>query len=288
MASQKTVTIGLPVYNGGEFLSGALDSLLAQTYRHVQIIISDNASTDQTQKICQTYATRFQNIRYVRNQENIGPSANFQQVALLADSDYFLWAAHDDAWSSNYIQTLVDLLEQSPNAILATPLTKHVHADLSASKHSDDRPAPGTSALKNLRSFYRDHSCTWIYGVYRTAWLKTHMLELDGYNVYGGDMLWMVDNILRFSIIGSDQAVIYKRIRKSCFTPRDQSSEQNAWRFIFRRLQWLSWHRPDSVGERIGASWASAWYVYRKYLRKGGPIHTGQKIVHLVTSKKAA
>ena len=49
------VSIGLPVYNGADFLEEALDSLLAQTFEDFELIISDNASTDRTQEICQAY-----------------------------------------------------------------------------------------------------------------------------------------------------------------------------------------------------------------------------------------
>lgn len=288
------VTIGVPVYNGEQFLRGALDALIAQDHPHIEIIISDNASTDGTQAICREYENRYANVRYHRNKENIGPSGNFQKVLSLAKGDYFMWAAHDDSWSTNYVSSLLAQLQETPTAVLATPLTKHVHDDLSDSKHSDDRPAPGKSRLANLRRFYKDHACTWIYGLYRTEWVKSHVAELDHYVFYGGDMLWMVDIMLRFDVVGSEDAVISKRVRKSSFTPKDPVADRAAWKKIFRQLTHLSWHRPPSMPERLGALIASWRYVFRKHIRKGGPLTVTRKIADLipfsqpVTQRKAA
>lgn len=74
------VSIGMPVYNGEKFIREALDSLLAQTYTDFELIISDNASTDDTEAICQEYTAKDTRVRYVRQAENKGPAANFQFV----------------------------------------------------------------------------------------------------------------------------------------------------------------------------------------------------------------
>ena len=58
MAEQPRVSIGLPVYNGENYLAESLDALLSQTYPDFELIISDNASTDRTEEICRKYAAR--------------------------------------------------------------------------------------------------------------------------------------------------------------------------------------------------------------------------------------
>src|SRR5262245_47250916 len=63
------LSIGIPVYNGENFLAQTLDSLLAQTFRDFEIVISDNASTDRTPEICRAYARCDPRVRYVRNHE---------------------------------------------------------------------------------------------------------------------------------------------------------------------------------------------------------------------------
>ena len=76
MPDQPTVSLGLPVYNGENYLAATLDALLAQTYRDFELIICDNASTDGTEAIGRRYAAADRRVRYHRNAENIGASAN--------------------------------------------------------------------------------------------------------------------------------------------------------------------------------------------------------------------
>src|ERR1700737_2789384 len=90
------VSIGLPVYNGERYLRFAIDSLLEQDYINFELIISDNASTDATQAICQEFADKDPRVRYYRNQTNLGASGNYDRVFELARGDLFKWAAHDD------------------------------------------------------------------------------------------------------------------------------------------------------------------------------------------------
>ena len=71
------VSIGMPVYNGERFIRDALESLLAQSFTDFELIISDNASTDTTERICKKYAARDSRIRYVKQSGNIGAALNF-------------------------------------------------------------------------------------------------------------------------------------------------------------------------------------------------------------------
>lgn len=104
-----TVSIGMPVYNGAQFIREALDSLLAQTFTDFELIISDNASTDETEAVCREYAGKDSRIRYIRQMENLGMSANFKYVAQEAVGQYFMWAAADDKWSPKWIETLLPI-----------------------------------------------------------------------------------------------------------------------------------------------------------------------------------
>ena len=73
------LSVGLPVYNGADYLAESLDALLGQTFEDFELIISDNASTDGTADICQQYAKQDSRIRYFRQPRNIGlaPNHNF-------------------------------------------------------------------------------------------------------------------------------------------------------------------------------------------------------------------
>lgn len=86
----------MPVYNGEKFIRDALNSLVMQTYTDFELIISDNASTDNTESICYEFAALDTRIRYVRQSVNIGAFANFMFVLEEAIGDYFVWNAADD------------------------------------------------------------------------------------------------------------------------------------------------------------------------------------------------
>jgi len=90
------LSIGLPVYNGEKFIRKCLDSLLAQTFKNFEIIISDNASTDDTQKICQEYLKKDERIRYIQQEKNIGLLPNFNFVLKQAKNEFFMWIGVDD------------------------------------------------------------------------------------------------------------------------------------------------------------------------------------------------
>ena len=93
------VSIGLPVYNGERYLSETIESILKQSYRNFELIISDNGSTDQTQRICKTYAAKDRRIRCVRHEINRGANWNFRYVFGLARGIYFRWSSADDLFS---------------------------------------------------------------------------------------------------------------------------------------------------------------------------------------------
>lgn len=123
------LSIGLPVYNGETFLPQALDGLLAQTFRNFEIIISDNASTDLTAKICREYADRDARVRYFRNETNVGAVANFNRTFELSAAPLFKWAAHDDLHHETYLERCVRLLDEDPSVVLAHSATAFIGDD---------------------------------------------------------------------------------------------------------------------------------------------------------------
>ncbi len=118
MKTLPLVSIGLPVYNGENYLRQALDSLLMQDYTNFELIISDNASTDRTREICFEYTTKDNRIKYYRNQINTGAPANFNRVFELSSGDYFMWASHDDYREPSYISKCLNAFSASDKIVL--------------------------------------------------------------------------------------------------------------------------------------------------------------------------
>ncbi len=113
------ISMGLPVYNGENFVEEAISSVLAQTYENFELIISDNASTDSTPDICHRYAAKDRRIRYYRNEVNIGAAKNFNRVFELSSGKYFKWCPHDESIKPTFLERCFEALERDPGAVLA-------------------------------------------------------------------------------------------------------------------------------------------------------------------------
>jgi glycosyltransferase involved in cell wall biosynthesis len=120
------VSIGLPVYNGDLFLRGAIDSLLAQSHTNLELIISDNASTDGTAAIAKEYAARDPRVRYFRQPSNTGAARNWNFVATRARGKYMKWASANDYCDRAMFGACVKRLESDPRAVLCYGTTRLV------------------------------------------------------------------------------------------------------------------------------------------------------------------
>ena len=111
------VTIGLPVYNGELSLSQSIDSVLKQSFTDFELIISDNASTDSTLKICEKYLNKDSRITLVKQNKNIGPLWNFYFILEKARGNYFVWLADDDYWHPDFLLENVSVLDNHKNVV---------------------------------------------------------------------------------------------------------------------------------------------------------------------------
>jgi len=164
------VSIGLPVYNAGQYLEEALDSILAQTFEDFELIISDNGSTDNTEAICWSYARRDQRLRYYRNENNRGAAWNFNRVFELARGKYFKWTAHDDLYMPAYLARLVEVFEQAPaSVVLCYPKTMLIDREGNPKTIYDDQlDLRDAAPHRRLQRFFRNvELCNAVYGLIR-------------------------------------------------------------------------------------------------------------------------
>jgi glycosyltransferase involved in cell wall biosynthesis len=121
MLNSYVVSIGMPIYNESKYISETIESVLNQEFRDFQLIISDNASTDNTLSICQKYAAQDSRIRIIQNDTNIGASDNFKKVFEESNSQYFVWMAGHDLWHSQFLSKCIDGLDQNLSVVLYYP-----------------------------------------------------------------------------------------------------------------------------------------------------------------------
>jgi len=145
------VSIGMPVYNEERFIGTAIRSLLQQTYQNLELIVSDNASTDRTGEIGESYARNDSRLRYVRNSRNLGATENFTNAERLANGKYFMWAGGHDLWDANLVEQSVQALEAHPDAVVATASCRWIDgAGTSLARESGWTDTRGMSAVERF------------------------------------------------------------------------------------------------------------------------------------------
>lgn len=109
---QPLVTIGIPTYNRADiFLRNALESAINQTYKNIEIIVSDNCSQDNTESLVKTYSNKC--IRYFRQSENIAANDNFNFCLEKANGKYFLLLHDDDLVDNDFIESCIQAIDGS-------------------------------------------------------------------------------------------------------------------------------------------------------------------------------
>jgi glycosyltransferase involved in cell wall biosynthesis len=173
--SNPLVSIGMPIYNEGHFLIETLESLLSQDYQCFEIIISDNASQDETERICREYAEREPRIRYHRNEINIGAIGNFNQAFALSCGTYFTWASGHDLRSPESISRCLEVLDKDDNVVLCSPIVAHINEDgdlLDIRPEFDSRHHYNDTVGRMMHFFWSACPPDIIYGVIRSESLR--------------------------------------------------------------------------------------------------------------------
>ena len=221
-----SISIGMPLYNGEDFLKERLKSIISQSYSNFILIISDNGSTDKSQEICKEMSKKDKRIIYLRHEENKGPYWNFDYVLKKAKTKYFVWAAVDDIWSQNFLEKNIDVLEKNENVVgsigeykmhnrIIDPLTseKKIKVLENTKKFQYVHPAHGDIGEK-IR-FYLNYSMGgMVYGVYRTNKLQ----KASTFERYKNCQMWMADlayilNVIKegdFEVVSD--AFMYKHV----------------------------------------------------------------------------
>jgi glycosyltransferase involved in cell wall biosynthesis len=178
------VTIGLPVYNGEDFLAEAIESVLEQTFADLELVISDNGSTDLTEEICNRYAAQDARVRYYRSEQNKGASWNYNRTVELARGKYFRWLAHDDKLAPSLVEKSAAVLEMNPEVVLCFTWTQDIDSNgrdiivkRSTRKFDAKKPSVRFGSMSQIVPI---HNCEEVFGLIRTDVLRKTKL-IDNY-----------------------------------------------------------------------------------------------------------
>jgi len=233
------VSIGLPVYNEQRFIRETVASLLAQDFEDLELIISDNASTDGTEEICRQFAAQDPRVSYERSEVNRGAFVNFDRVFELASAKYFMWAGAHDLWSPSFISRAVGMLEADSQLVLAYPRPITIDTTGKELGAVDDHFAmpSGSDLERYLYLIWHLQSCNMFHGLMRRQALPPAGLR----HVWGADIILLAGLALRGDIAEVADEFFYRRII------RPDEEHDDAWKK--RALETVEGPRPSKRHE---------------------------------------
>jgi glycosyltransferase involved in cell wall biosynthesis len=109
------ISVAFIVYNGAQYLRTQLDSILAQTHKVDELIICDDASSDNSKEILEEYKNKHPNLFFVHyNTQNLGPTRNIEKTIQYSTGELILLADQDDYWEPNKVETIIKWFEENP------------------------------------------------------------------------------------------------------------------------------------------------------------------------------
>lgn len=187
--SQPLVTVGVPVFNEERHLDECLAAITQQTYPNLEIIVSDNASTDRTGEIISSYAAQDPRFRVLRHAETCDAVRNFAALLAEAHGDFFIWAGGHDRWELNLIECCLAEFQNNPKMVLAAPATvwfDHAGNIINGDVDWLDTRSASSPAMRALLFLQQMKRCHAFYGLYRTDAIRT-VFPLAFRNRFGFD-----------------------------------------------------------------------------------------------------
>ena len=289
-ARSKLVSVCLPVRNGGEHLEQAIHSVLAQDYEELELLISDNASTDHTEDLCRELAASNPRIVYHRLAENIGLLNNFIAAMHLSSGMFFRWIGHDDWLPPSSISKSVLPLQEDDSRILATTGVAYTDEDGVTSSDgsydgahlaSEDPVVRFTEMLRllNESSLLLDP----LYGIFR----RSPVSAIPRRNIMREDEVFAAKLALAGPWAHVSEVLVHRRTRNDPPSAIARRLDVPPWKATLAGtlqcreiLLWLQ-HVPLTPEQRRQAR-AAVWHMYFRRQRRTVTRRT-RKLARLIT-----
>ena len=185
------VTIGIPTYNRAIMLKKAIESALNQDYIKIEVIVSDNASIDDTENVCRRFCNTDTRFRYIRHATNLGAKANFIEVLDKASGQFFMWLGDDDWIEPHYVSSCVEQMIVDPTVVLVSGASKY---------YSSGKKMYDGNIFSLLQDYWWQRVLTYYWkvkdnGIFYGVMLTDVIRSIEMPNAMGGD--WhMLANIV--------------------------------------------------------------------------------------------
>jgi len=225
------ITIGIPVFNGENYLLDLLGAIGKQTIQDYRVVIADNASTDRTMEIARAAAAADARITVYRNPRNIGGNLNFEKVFSYCSTPYFVWLAHDDLVEPGFLETCLEGLQRDPSVVLSGCAAAYVDAHgasipvdsatgLYAMPYFDTamgaelaHPAESHDPVARFKDFFPGYFASHIHGLIRAGAIrKTGMLGPH----LNGPAIFLAELALRGRFTTSEKRLFKRRYHPKC------------------------------------------------------------------------
>ena len=259
------LSIALPAYNEEKHLAEALDSIMYQlsdVQFDYEVLILDNASTDQTKNIGEKYASKYPKIRYIRNESNVGAIENSNKAVKLSNGEFFMWVGAHDILSDNYIQNCLQIMQSDSSAVVAYPRTIWIDEngnELNIKSGFIDTRGDWVISRFNLTLWTNQHA---MYGLIRSdALKKTRLMK----QMIASDAILLLELSLLGSFAHVPEAIWYRRknrddedsyqqiarYRRMLFSSdRYAKSKFPHWKFPYECLA-VIWNGPISFKRKV-------------------------------------
>ena len=257
------ISIGLPVFNGSTYLSGAIESVLSQTYAQFELIVCDNASSDSTEEIAKSYAAKDDRIRYFRNRSNVGAAPNFNLAFSYARGEYFNWLAHDDVLAPEFLSRCIEVLDADPSVVLAySKVTIIDEMGRGVESYIKKLPTDSEDCIVRFNSLLQGHKCFEVFGLMRhNALAKTPLM--GGYSMGDGVLL------ARLSLLGR-----FVEIPEVLFYSRRHPNQSDSLRKD--RRQYSAWF-DSNLRNKIVFPWWRTQFEFMRLVHRA-PISAAEKM----------
>lgn len=271
---QPVISVGMPVYNGERYLAQAIETVLDQSQRDFELVISDNASTDRTESICRQYAAKDARIRYIRNSSNIGAARNYNQLFHQSVGKYFRWLNADDLCSPLSHEKCLAVMESNPDVAMCYGKTDIIDADGNLIEHYDDKLDLRQESVADrfIRYLQVVGLTNAIYGLMRRSALENTALMGDG-TFPAADINLMAEIALQGKFMEIPETLFYRRMheRASSWDRANQSVQQQFWRGVDARFvmptfkkERALWRAVDAAPARFGEKLRMKKYLLKR------------------------
>jgi len=185
------IIVGIPVYNGSDYIRDALKSLQKQTFQDFSVLISDNCSTDNTREICNKFANNDDRFSYICQDYNLGAEDNYKYILNQVNSEFFMFLGHDDSLSENFLEVCLNYMDSNPDTSIVSGVPLYYSDKNLKSTGVIHNHCQKYAGLRLMEYYYKVKDNGIFYGLMRMTMVSKKKYSGD----FSGDHFWIADII---------------------------------------------------------------------------------------------